>query len=134
MSGRRILNTGDGGSTWNAAPMITSYGITDIHFFNRDKGIETEHNYIPNKYFLSQNFPNPFNPSTKIRYSIPQTTFVSLKIYDILGNEIAALVNEEKQIGNYEVEFKGDRLSSGIYFYNLKAGEFSETKKMIILK
>ncbi|MBK9096680.1 MAG: T9SS type A sorting domain-containing protein [bacterium] len=94
---------------------------------------------IVNEFSLSQNYPNPFNPSTKIKYSIPQnvrqlTGNVSLKIYDVLGREIATLVNEEKPAGEYEVEFDGTALPSGIYFYQLKAGVYSETKKMILLK
>ena len=85
-------------------------------------------------YELSQNFPNPFNPSTTIKYSIPQTSKVVIKVFDVLGNEIKTLVNEEKSAGEYEVEFNGAGLPSGIYFYQLKAGEFSKTKKMILLK
>ncbi|HVO72442.1 MAG TPA: T9SS type A sorting domain-containing protein [Ignavibacteriaceae bacterium] len=96
---------------------------------------------IPEAFVLEQNYPNPFNPSTKIRYSIPASSFVRLKVYDILGNEIAVLVNEEKSPGIYEIVFSsqypGGRqipLSSGVYFYSLQAGEFSSTKKFIILK
>jgi hypothetical protein len=90
------------------------------------------------EFALSQNYPNPFNPSTKIEFRIADFGFVSLKVYDILGNEIATLVNEEKQPGTYEVEFNSSSIkhlqSSGIYFYKLKAGSFVETKKMILLK
>ena len=86
-------------------------------------------------YFqLNQNFPNPYNPTTTVKYHIPELNFVTLKVYDVLGNEIASLVNEEKQIGTYEVEFDGAGLSSGIYFYKLQAGAFVETKKMLLLK
>ena len=99
-----------------------------------DLGREIFNNIIPSDYYLSQNYPNPFNPSTKISYSIPHTSFVSLKIYDILGREIRTLVNEEKSPGNYEVEFYGSNLSSGIYFYRIQAGGFNETKKFILLK
>jgi hypothetical protein len=94
------------------------------------------------EYLLSQNYPNPFNPSTKIKYTIPsviasetkQSQLVSLKVYDVLGNEIATLVNEEQTAGAYEVEFTASQLSSGIYFYKLQAGSFIETKKMILLR
>jgi len=88
------------------------------------------------KYSLMNNFPNPFNPSTTIQYAISSTQFVTLKVYDLLGREVATLVNEEKTAGNYEIEFgvKSLELSSGIYFYKLQAGEFVETKKMILLK
>jgi len=83
---------------------------------------------------LSQNYPNPFNPSTTIRYEIPERSFVTLIIYDVLGNEIAILVNEEKPIGSYEVEFYSKDLPSGIYFYRLQPGSFVETKKMVLLR
>jgi N-acetylneuraminic acid mutarotase len=93
--------------------------------------IESE---IPESYSLSQNYPNPFNPGTKINYSIPEVSFISLKVYDVLGNEIVTLVNEEKYAGNYSVDFKADALPSGTYFYKLTAGNFSETRKMILLR
>ena len=89
---------------------------------------------IPNNFILEQNYPNPFNPSTTIMYSIPNSEFVTLKIYDVLGNELATLVNEEKPAGNYEVDFNAAGFSSGIYFYKLQAGNFVQTKKMILLK
>jgi hypothetical protein len=85
-------------------------------------------------YYLSQNYPNPFNPFTTIRYQIPTTEIVSLKIYDVLGRELLSLVNEEKPAGSYKVEFDAARFSSGIYFYSLTAGKFRETKKMVLLK
>jgi len=88
----------------------------------------------PVNYTLFQNYPNPFNPSTKIKYSIPKISFVTLKIFDILGREITTLVNEEKPAGNFEVEFDGAELSSGIYFYKLQTGNYSEVKKMILIK
>jgi hypothetical protein len=89
---------------------------------------------IPKSYSLSQNFPNPFNPTTKIEYQIPELSFVTLTVYDVLGNEITTLVNEEKSIGSYSVDFNATALPSGIYFYRLQASEFVETKKMILLK
>jgi len=85
-------------------------------------------------YSVSQNYPNPFNPSTSIRYGIPERSFVTIKIYDILGNEITTLINEEKSAGSYEVEFDAAGLSSGIYFYTLSTGNFLSTKKMILLR
>lgn len=96
--------------------------------------VEDSPRYIPNKFLLEQNYPNPFNPSTRIKYSIPTSEFVTLKVYDVLGNEVAALVNEEKPAGSYEVTFDASQLSSGIYFYTLKVGSFIETKKMTFLK
>jgi len=89
---------------------------------------------IPLSFNLSQNFPNPFNPSTAIQYSIPQRSNVTLKIYDILGNELETLVNEEKTMGTYELTWNAANLPSGVYFYQLKAGEFIQTKKMILIK
>ena len=90
----------------------------------------------PNKFSLEQNYPNPFNPITKIKYAIASRQFVQLKVYDVLGNEIATLVNEELPAGEYEVEFSSGirNLVSGVYFYKLNAGLFSETKKMILSK
>lgn len=90
--------------------------------------------FIPDEYFISQNYPNPFNPSTKISYRIPQQDHVMLKIYDVLGNEVCVPINEEKQAGNYEVTLNLDDLPSGIYFYELQAGSFIQTKKMILLR
>jgi hypothetical protein len=96
---------------------------------------------MPNEFILEQNYPNPFNPSTTIKYSIPnvistegRNLFVNLKVYDVLGNEVATLINEEKPAGNYEVGFNVSHLASGIYYYQLKAGSFTETKKMILLR
>ncbi|HMU41935.1 MAG TPA: T9SS type A sorting domain-containing protein [Ignavibacteriaceae bacterium] len=96
--------------------------------------VEAQETDLPSNFNLAQNYPNPFNPSTKIRYSVPISEFVTLKVYDVLGNEVAALVNEEKPAGTYEVNFNASQLSSGIYFYKLQAGSFVETKKMILLR
>ena len=95
-----------------------------------DKNINT----LVQSYTLKQNYPNPFNPSTNIRYQIPKSSFVNLKVYDVLGREVESLINEEKPAGNYEVEFTGTGLTSGIYFYQLTVGNFTQTKKMILLR
>jgi len=95
---------------------------------------ETSGNELPSEYELVQNYPNPFNPSTKINYQIPELSFITIKVYDVLGNEITTLVNEEKPVGNYEVEFNASILPSGVYFYKLRAGNFVETKKMLLMK
>ena len=87
-----------------------------------------------NNFTLYQNYPNPFNPVTRIQYSVASRQFVTLKIYDILGDELATLINEEKQPGTYEVEFNGKESPSGIYFYQLKAGNYKETKKMVLVR
>lgn len=83
---------------------------------------------------LYQNYPNPFNPTTTIRFSIPKLSFVILKIFDLLGREVTTLFNEEKKVGTYEIKFDGSLLSSGIYFYRLQAGNYSQTKKLMIIK
>ena len=89
---------------------------------------------IPTSYSLSQNFPNPFNPETTIGYSIPKQFHVTLKVYDVLGREITTLINEEKNVGNYNVKFNSAQFASGIYFYRLQAGDYTSTKKMVLLK
>jgi 5-hydroxyisourate hydrolase-like protein (transthyretin family) len=81
-----------------------------------------------------QNFPNPFNPVTTITYEIPERSIVTIKIYGVLGNEITTLVNEEKSAGRYEILFNAENLPSGIYFYRLQAGDYIETKKMVLMK
>ncbi len=85
-------------------------------------------------YKLEQNYPNPFNPSTVISYDIPKSSHVTLSLYDILGRQVANLVNEEKQLGSYQMTFDGSRLASGVYFYRLQAGTYSNTKKLLLLK
>ena len=117
----------------------------DSVFFGPVTYVSKDEIIFPQKYYLHQNYPNPFNPITKIKYEIPLSPpllkgeseaggFVNLKVYDVLGNEITTLVNEEKPAGIYEVEFDGVNLSNGVYFYQLTAGSFVETKKMVLLK
>jgi photosystem II stability/assembly factor-like uncharacterized protein len=91
---------------------------------------------VPDKFSLSQNYPNPFNPSTKINYELKNTNYVSLKVFDLLGKEVATLVNEKQSAGSYAVDFNSAEfnLPSGIYFYTLNAGEFKETRRMILIK
>ena len=89
---------------------------------------------VPNLFVLEQNYPNPFNPETIIKYSIPTDQFVTLKVFDMLGREITTFVNEQKEAGNYSVAFNGSLLSSGIYYYQLRAGKFTDTKKVILMK
>lgn len=93
-----------------------------------------DNNNSADDYKLGQNYPNPFNPKTVIKYSISENNFVNLKVFDILGNEVSELVNKKQTAGNYQIEFNGESLSSGIYFYRLTSGEFDETKRMILLK
>lgn len=89
---------------------------------------------IPAKFALNQNYPNPFNPSTKISYEVARESNVTLKIYDAIGNEVATLINETKPAGTYEITFNASNLSNGVYFYKLQAGNFTSTKKLILMK
>ena len=89
---------------------------------------------IPNENHLLQNYPNPFNPNTKISFQLSMQSPVSIKVYDIIGNEISTLVNKEKPAGKYDVEFDGSQLKSGVYFYQMIAGKIFQTKKMILIK
>ena len=96
--------------------------------------VESISNEIPNEFVLNQNYPNPFNPSTTIEYSIPEASFVQLKAYDIIGNEVATIVNEEQSAGTYRADFFADNLASGFYVAQLRAGIFSKTIKMNLMK
>ena len=89
---------------------------------------------MPIEYALDQNYPNPFNPSTKIKYSVPQNGLVTIVVYDLTGQQVATLLSEVKEPGNYEVNFNTSGLSSGVYFYKMTANNFSQVKKMSILK
>ena len=89
---------------------------------------------LPTEYNLEQNYPNPFNPSTSIRYQVSSISQVSIKVYDILGNEVTTLVNEQKEPGYYEIEFNAIQFASGVYIYRLQAGSFVSTKKMMVIK
>lgn len=97
-------------------------------------GISQSSNLLPESFSLNQNYPNPFNPVTVIRYSLNENRFVTLKVYDILGNEASMLFTGKQNAGSYEVKFDGSNLSSGIYFYTLKTEGFTDTKRMILLK
>jgi len=150
----RILRTTDGGNEWILQPSGTNQTMFGVYFTDENYGTAVggdgiilrttngggvitfleEQSFIPNEFSLSQNYPNPFNPTTSLQYAIGSRQYVTLKVYDNLGNEVATLVNEEKPAGEYEVEFDCNALPSGIYFYQLKAGSYSDTKKMILLK
>ncbi len=95
---------------------------------------EVEDFTIPLHYSLEQNYPNPFNPSTTIEYTIPQNGFVSLKVFNVLGKEVATLVNGQNESGKHEVDFDATSLNSGVYFYRIESGNFVETKKLVLLK
>ena len=144
-----LLENSDAGGSFN--PSVTAFGTyvlvvwedtrdgnSEIYYTRNPSGNVTGINdnefENPIEFLLSQNYPNPFNPSTVISYQLPVSSNVTLKVFDVLGNEIATLINEEKPAGSYEVNFNASILSSGIYFYKLQAGSFSETKKLILLK
>jgi hypothetical protein len=113
-----------------------SYRLKQVDFdgsYSYSKTVEAVVNQ-PVVFSLKQNYPNPFNPVTNIQYEVASIQFISLKVYDVLGNEVATLVNEEKPEGDYEVEFNATGLSSGLYFYQLQAGNYISTKKMIFMK
>lgn len=96
--------------------------------------VANEFNHSVEEFILYQNYPNPFNPITTIKYQIPNSGNILLKIYDILGNEVASLVDGYKERGKYEIEFDAISLASGVYFYKLQADEFISVKKMVLLK
>ncbi|WP_304042964.1 YCF48-related protein [Ignavibacterium album] len=116
-----------GASEWSETWSFTTSSPSNVDDINS-----------PKEFYLFQNYPNPFNPTTKIRFNIPdvgsELAQTVLKVFDILGNEVAALLNEYKPAGTYEVNFDASHLSSGVYFYQLKAGNFTQTRKMILLK
>lgn len=89
---------------------------------------------LPVEYSLNQNFPNPFNPETKIQYALPEDNYVTIKIYDVLGKEVITLINEFRSAGRYNVTFNGENFSSGLYYYKIESGNFSQVKKMILIR
>jgi hypothetical protein len=157
---QRSFNAENGRTTWSTIGFIQGNGSsTEIHkysytdknlvkpgqYFYRLKQIDFDGRYAyssesqadiskPMKYYLSQNYPNPFNPSTTIEFSIPERSHVSLKVYDVLGNQVATLVDGWMESTNHRVIFDGSKLSSGIYYYTLTTGNFTSTKKLILLK
>jgi len=128
------------GNTVYVSTTILAGNENDPHSFlyaiaTDDLTINDEIEVLPLKEFmLEQNYPNPFNPSTTISFSIPSSVFTSLKVYDILGNEIATLINEEKPAGDYQIIWNAENVPSGVYLFRLNAGNFSEMKKMILMK
>lgn len=117
---------GSGGDDWNWAVskrivVILPTGVTGNNSEIKD-------------FSVSQNYPNPFNPNTIISYQIPKPGFVTLKIYDVLGNEIAVLLSRDQNPGSYDISFDGSNLSGGVYFYTITAGDFKETKSMLLIK
>jgi hypothetical protein len=121
--------------TWNSGGRLFSRKNSILVDFNGTPTNITEFgNAAPKEYSLSHNYPNPFNPTTTISFQLPALSRISLKVYDLLGREIAMLVNEQRPIGNYSVKWDASNLPSGVYFYQLRAGAFTETKKLVLLK
>lgn len=105
-----------------------------LKWFGIPTGVNETGNPLPTEFSISQNYPNPFNPTTTITYSIPEASRVTLKVYDILGEEVATLVNDNKSVGNYQVNFDASKLASGMYIYTITAGNYNASKKMMLLK
>jgi len=146
----QIVVTRDGGITW-ATDANAPDGVLCVNFINENNGwaagkrgifLSTASytgiiNYsisTSSRFSLSQNYPNPFNPTTNIKFQITNNKYTTLKVYDILGKEIAILVNEKLKPREYEVTFDGSIFPSGVYFYKLQSGEYTETKKMLLIK
>jgi photosystem II stability/assembly factor-like uncharacterized protein len=151
-----ILSSSDAGNSWTKQSTHMRTTLSKLYFQNIQtgwvigpnglimktdngggsniSGINNKLNKLPNNFSLSQNYPNPFNPGTIINYSISSRSQVLIRVYNILGKSVLTLVNEKKEPGNYNIYFDGSGLSSGIYFYRIQAGDFSETRKMILLK
>jgi hypothetical protein len=122
---------------WRYNRRLNNIGYLPEH--NQTAVMENDRNILPDAFRLEQNYPNPFNPSTKIKYSIPEKTNVKITIYNLLGQEIKTLVNDLHEAGNYTVTWdgtdnKGIKSATGIYFYSIKAGNYSKSKKMVLIK
>jgi Secretion system C-terminal sorting domain len=135
--------------SWSALAMSSSWSVVDgagnNYFFGECTsvtliwklnvtGVSAEDKNLPQIHTLSQNYPNPFNPSTTIKYELPKSTMVRLSVYDLLGREVSALVNDRRNAGVHEVKFDGSGLSSGVYFYRLQAGDFVQTRKLLLTR
>ena len=129
-----ISNVNTSGVAIGLNGLIAVAGSNKIKVYTAGNPVSVEDELKPEGFELSQNYPNPFNPSTMISFNLPQKAFVTIKVYDVLGNEVATLVNEEKSAGSYEVEFNANGLASGMYLYTLQTESYIETKKMILMK
>jgi Secretion system C-terminal sorting domain len=149
-----IWSTTDAGSTWNT--QFLAYPgpkLEDICFVDNTNGwavgdggtilhttnggvtsVEGEQNGVPQQYLLSQNYPNPFNPSTTVRYGLPQRSHVTITVFNALGQQVAILQDGEQEAGYHEVRFDGSSLSSGVYLYRLQAGDFVQSRKLLLLR
>ena len=128
LEGRDFINNGTtskpGYSPFTFPHPLRQNGTSDVSLLNP----------LPEKFQLFQNYPNPFNPTTTLSFVIGERSFVSLKVYDLLGNEVSTLVNEEKAAGVYKISFDGTRVPSGVYIYQLITGNYISSRKMVILK
>jgi hypothetical protein len=97
-------------------------------------GVSQYSSKIPSNYALNQNYPNPFNPSTSIQFDLPRTGFTTLRVYNLLGQEVATLVNEMKSAGSYKVQWNAQNMTTGMYFYKLISGDVTQVKKMVLMK
>jgi arabinogalactan endo-1,4-beta-galactosidase len=124
------------GSPWENVTLFDFTGelLNSISVFDSVPSVIQSQDGMPYLFNLYQNYPNPFNPKTLINYSIPQSDFVLLKVYDVLGNEIITLINEYKTAGDYSIEFSGDNISSGVYIYRIQTGHFIDTKKLVLIR
>ena len=147
-----ILKTSDGGDNWTTVIEGLSAPLNAINFkdgygwavggnglvlrtYDGSTWIdENTGKTYPNKFSLSQNYPNPFNPSTKIKFALPKADKVKIEIYNTLGQRVEILLNQHMKAGSHEIDFNAKKLSSGIYFYQIKVGEFQDVKKMILIK
>ncbi|HEX2787177.1 MAG TPA: YCF48-related protein [Ignavibacteria bacterium] len=135
-TGSVILKTTNGGTNWTALSSGINESLFSINFPRGVSGIEPVNSSSPEGFHLYQNYPNPFNPSTTIPFSITKPGLVKIAVYDMLGKQVAELVNQNKQAGSYKVNFNSDKysLTNGIYFYKFTSGDFSEVKKMMLVK
>jgi hypothetical protein len=154
LNGNMILKTTNGGNNWFSQSVPSIIGLYSVFFSNVETGYICGKNGVvlkttnggnltginlivvemPFNFSLSQNYPNPFNPQTRIKFAVPKASFTKLIIYDLLGREVATLVNEELKPGTYEADWDGSNYSSGVYFYKIISGDFVETKKMVLMK
>lgn len=151
-SDNKVYLSSNNGESWSVQYTAQSGNFTNIYLTNYNLlmfairtnggisryiiavGIHQISNQTPENFSLSQNYPNPFNPVTKIKFDVPKTSFTKIIIYDIIGREVTTLVNEELKPGTYEVDWNSAGFSSGVYFYKITAGDYSETKKMVLMK